>query len=521
MRLLFTTLLPVLMLASLANAEKILVLETPQESLDARVELIMNAKKTIDVQYFTVEHDYISISGLALLREAARRDVKVRVIVDSMHNLMTREMMGAFLDNLDPKAQKNIEIKEFNTFNIFKPLCYTRRMHDKSLIIDGQFLIVGDRNVANGYYDIPDVQNGVQLPSFEGTDVLLSGTKSINEAQRYFDERWKSRDVTSVQLYEYSDTQLDYSYCNYRYPDDTSACEMRRQDAVKKIKSEILQLDTAYARTTLNYAEKLRLSPTAKSLETAYESNDVTFIHDDANRRVCKGKNPELNIGKTLYETIAAETKHDLIIVTPYLIVTPEMENLIRHLVIDKGVLVRFLTNSTESNDVAGATAGYLKTRNRLMSIKNPKTGNGVRIYEFFNISNPTLHNLQGEVIQQGKTLDTVHAKIVLMDSKKAFIGSYNWDYRSQNLNSEVGVLIGLLGLKTEPTKEIRHRLAELLTTAKLVRADGTVNDEQKIKTQMTTKERATIDGIIAARAKNAKLWQLILELPLNFINQL
>ena len=343
-------------------ADKVIVLEDPIKSLASRVELISHAKKTIDVQYFTVEHDYISVAGLALLREAAKRGVKVRVIVDSMHNLMTREMMAAFLNNIDANAEKNIEIREFNTFNIFRPFCYTHRMHDKSLIIDGEYLIVGDRNVASGYYDIPETENGHSLPAFQGMDALLAGTKSINEATVYFEQRWNSKDVKPVVFNNYSASKLDYSYCSYQpLGSSDSSCEWRREEAVKKIKLEIERLHQHYSFVTTKNAKAIAERPTLKALANAYETDDIRFIHDDATTRVCKGKNPQQNIAKTLYQTIAENTHEDLIIMTPYLVVTPEMVQLIKKLVEEKDIFVRFITNSIESNDVPSAMAGYLK----------------------------------------------------------------------------------------------------------------------------------------------------------------
>lgn len=513
-----TILLTILVLFAHSNvfADKVIVLDDPMKSLATRVELISHAKKTIDVQYFTVQHDYISVAGLALLREAAKRGVKVRVIVDSMHNLMTREMMAAFLNNLDAKAEQNIEIREFNNFNIFRPFCYTHRMHDKSLIIDGEYLIVGDRNVASGYYDIPETENGHSLPAYQGLDALLSGTKSINQATEYFEQRWNSKDVKTVVFNNYSASKLDYSYCSYQpmNTNDTS-CEWRREQAVKKIKLELINLNEHYAFVTTKNAKAIAEQPTLKELASAYETNDIRFIHDDATTRVCKGKNPQKNIAKTLYETIAENTQEDLIIMAPYLVVTPEMVQLIKKLVEEKDIFVRFITNSLGSNDVPSATAGYLKTRHLLMNIKNSKSGRGVRIYEFTNFSNPKLTDGNGFIVKEGKAIDTLHAKVVLMDNKKVFVGSYNWDYRSQNLNSEIGVVIGLEGAKNMiPTSEIRHKIATLLKTSKIVRADGTTNDENKIKMVLSAAEQKDLDFIIASRKEGVFLWQRLLDLP-------
>ena len=387
----------------------------------------------------------------------------------------------------------------------------------RTIFIDGEYLIVGDRNVASGYYDIPETENGHSLPSFQGMDALISGTKSINEASRYFEQRWTSKDVKPVVFNNYSASKLDYSYCSYQPlgSSDTS-CEWRREESVRKIKSELEKLNEHYAFVTTKNAQAIAERPTLKALAIAYETDDIRFIHDDATTRVCNGKNPQKNIAKTLYETIAESTQQDLIIMTPYLVVTPEMVQLIKKLVEEKDVFVRFITNSIESNDVPSAMAGYLKTRHLLTNIKNAKSGRGVRIYEFMNFSNPKLIDGKGATIKEGKAIDTVHAKVVLIDNKKAFIGSYNWDYRSQNLNSEVGVLVALDGTKhVNPTSDIRNKMAKLLKTAKIVREDGTINEENKLKVLLTAAEQKDIDAIIASRKESVLLWQRLLDMPL------
>lgn len=85
--------------SSVALADQVVFLEKAEESLQARYDLISTATQTIEAQYYNVDNDRISISSLALLREAARRGVQVRILVDSMNNLLPQELMGALLDS--------------------------------------------------------------------------------------------------------------------------------------------------------------------------------------------------------------------------------------------------------------------------------------------------------------------------------------------------------------------------------------------------------------------------------------
>lgn len=500
-----------------AFADKLILLENADESLKTRVELIAHAKKSIDVQYFTIEHDYISISGLALLRKAAQNGVKIRILVDSMHNLMSPETMAAFMNHLNLDAERNIEIREFNPFNIFKPLCYTRRMHDKSLIIDGQYLIVGDRNVASGYYGIPEKENGKSLPTFQGMDLLVAGSKTVKKATDYFEARWTSRDVKPVSLFEFSRQNLEQTFCSMAIKGEgiSGECERRQATAKGLVQSEIARLDNYYEQAfKKNYSEVLE-RPVLKALASAYQTDDIHFLHDDPLQPICAGKNPNQNIAKSLYETILQNTQTELIILTPYLVVTPEIENVIKKLVLERNVTVSFLTNSVLANDIPSASAAYLATRNKLMAIRNEQTGQRVRIYEFYNISSPFLLDSTGNKIRAAKVLDTVHAKVALMDNKMLFVGSSNWDFRSQNLNSEVGVVFSLKDVDAYGVKlEARNRIAELLKTSKLVSKDGLTNSEIKIRTVLTPEEQNAINLVEVERTRSVKLWAQLLSLP-------
>ena len=69
-----------------ARADKVRILESPAEASQARIDLIQQAKHSIDAQYYIVGNDYFTLAGLALLRDAARRGCRVRLIIDAQSN---------------------------------------------------------------------------------------------------------------------------------------------------------------------------------------------------------------------------------------------------------------------------------------------------------------------------------------------------------------------------------------------------------------------------------------------------
>jgi putative cardiolipin synthase len=110
-----------------------------------------------------------------------------------------------------------------------------------------------------------------------------------------------------------------------------------------------------------------------------------------------------------LYEYIN-KANESVIIDSPYLILTKELESLLRS-VIARGVKVRILTNSLKATDGILPQAAYIGQRKKMVRM-------GIELYEYF-----------GE--------DSFHSKSLVIDNKIAIIGSYNFDPRSQNLNTE------------------------------------------------------------------------------------
>ncbi|MBC7421273.1 MAG: phosphatidylserine/phosphatidylglycerophosphate/cardiolipin synthase family protein [Bdellovibrio sp.] len=480
-----------------AKADKLMILDSVQDTMQARVDLIKEAKHTIDVQYFTVEHDTLSVAGLALIKEAARRGVNIRIIVDSMHNLMTRELMSAFLDNLKPAALKNIEIREFNQFNLFRPFCYTRRMHDKALIIDNEYLIVGDRNVGNGYYNGDKIKDGKAniigetrgLPIYQGVDALIQGSTAASLATKYFSARWDSNAVKPVRLYEYSQDALSAGYCFLKAGEGSNSdCDQRQSFNISVVKSEMIRLEKAL--TSINNEKLVKLNQAKTWFNEAIDIDAVEYLHDKVGeKKLCDGKDETDNIGSRLYKAIEENTTNDVIIMTPYLVATPEMENLVKTLV-TKGIQVRFVTNSKASNDVPSAHAGYLKTRQKLLD-------QGATIYEYEKLDSAL------------NTIHTLHAKVVLIDTNgsaeksKIFIGSYNWDPRSQNLNSEVGILATVRGKKDVPTLQVRKRMADILRSTTWITKDNA--SDKIIATKYS--DDVDINKMLDERSKAVDSW--------------
>ncbi|HJE62681.1 MAG TPA: phospholipase D-like domain-containing protein, partial [Alcaligenes faecalis] len=96
------------------------------------------------------------------------------------------------------------------------------------------------------------------------------------------------------------------------------------------------------------------------------------------------------------------------------------------------GMKVRILTNSLAATDVTAVHAGYAKRRKALLEA-------GVQLLELRpTMDKPTRHG-SGPFGSSGSAL---HAKTFAVDGKRLFVGSFNFDPRSINLNTELGFII-------------------------------------------------------------------------------
>ena len=102
-----------------------------------------------------------------------------------------------------------------------------------------------------------------------------------------------------------------------------------------------------------------------------------------------------------------------------------------------RGMQVRVLTNSLAANDVPMVHAGYRGYRAPLLS-------NGVALYEL----RPGQARTGRELL--GSSGASLHTKAFVVDGQRGFVGSFNFDPRSAQLNTEMGVMFDEPGLAAE-----------------------------------------------------------------------
>ena len=409
------------------------ILEKGEEALIGRAWLTENAARTIDVQYFIWSTDNIGTLAAAHLLRAAERGVRVRVLVDDL--LIDAESKTLLV----LAAHENVHIRIYNpnltigvsfwervgnAFTNFRSI--NQRMHDKTAIFDNVAGITGGRNMADEYFDFDHDYN------FRDRDVLLLG-KAVNDMTENFEEFWNSEFAHPVGLIladeQRSITTVDvrqYTHALHAYAKDPTNFEPQIREAIATI--------DAYFPALLE----------------SMSWEDASFISD------APGKNAgDAGLGgggestQLLIDAVRNATS-SILIQSPYLIMPEGGIELFEEL-IERGVRIRISTNSLASTDNIPAFSGYYGQRDDLLDA-------GVELYEFK--PHPAYKDeliVRYPRIAVNNPIFALHAKSMVIDDETVYIGTFNLDPRSANLNTEVGLLVNSEALAGQLTASIER----------------------------------------------------------------
>lgn len=417
------------------NLTGIFVLGDPLDAFVARSAIMKLAEESIDLQYYIWRPD---TSGMMLLRdvyEAAERGVRVRLLLDDNNTRGMDDLLSILNDH------PNIEIRLFNPFTNrkvrflgyiidFKRL--NHRMHNKSLIVDGQVAITGGRNIGDEYFAAGDGM------VFSDLDVMAIG-KIVPELARDFDNYWNS-------VLAYPSEQI----ITKEYGSDYLAAldKLRRT----KFRADVSTYELALLNSKL--LEKM------VNNDIRWRWSEAHLVSDPPSKAL--GVWSENDFQKPLLEAIG-NVKKEIFFVSPYFVPTGEGTKFLIDLV-KQGIDVSVLTNSYKATDVIFVHAGYMEYRQELIDA-------GVKIYELkAEVSDDGISGVTDKGLV-GSSASSLHAKTFVVDRSQLFVGSLNLDPRSAKINTEMGVVI----LNSTLSKEIGEEIdAQLLTQSyKVISEDG------------------------------------------------
>ena len=376
------------------------------DSLAWRIALIDSAERSIDAQYFVWHDDAVGAMLLERLYMAADRGVKVRLLVDDMHLAAHSTFAGNDKELAAVDHHPNLEFRLFNpgyyrdgTVGVLASMVnnaqhYNRRMHNKLLVVDNHFAVVGGRNIGDEYFGIDKHFNFVDL------DLLVTGAV-LPQLSESFDEYWNSEFPYPARALAHIEEQ-DF--------------EAVRQENRAYAEVHSHKLDTFYE---LSEDKKQQLADP----RPMFERGIANFYRDEPIQR----EKSENRLYEVLSEALEAGYA-EAVMSTPYLIPARNFLTLLGK-DIEAGATVRILTNSLATNNQPVVHAHYKNYRRTLLEM-------GVELHELH-------HQPAAEVRQLADTppveaeFIALHMKASVIDGERCFVGTMNIDPRSLDINTE------------------------------------------------------------------------------------
>jgi phosphatidylserine/phosphatidylglycerophosphate/cardiolipin synthase-like enzyme len=338
------------------------ILDEGEVSLVARLNLIRSATRSIDLQTYIFDKDDSARLVLDELQAAARRGVKVRVLIDQLSAISDLEILGALSG-----SHANFELRVYNpTFgkarlNYFDyaasvVCCFRRfnqRMHNKLLVVDDALGVVGGRNYQDDYYDWDSEYN------FRDRDVIVAGPE-VREMAANFDAFWRApRSVPAERLNDVGRTLLRQGV------PAMPPADFRRPERVERVSEEADDPD--YVRRTF--------------VDTALPVASVQYVADlprkHRRERASQPANGQ-HVTEPQLDALIASAQSEVLLQTPYLVLSKPAQRLFRDLrKREQAPRVVVSTNSLAATDNPIVYAlSYKYKRRNLREL-------GFNIYEF------------------------------------------------------------------------------------------------------------------------------------------
>ncbi|MDP9898479.1 phospholipase D family protein [Variovorax ginsengisoli] len=381
-------------------------------ALDARLELIRRAQVSIDLQTYLLGNDKTGRLVLRELRDAARRGVRVRLLLDDFYTGPIEPLLLAL------SSEPNVEVRLFNPFVNGREHSLTRwidffadfrrlnhRMHNKLFVADGAMAIAGGRNLADEYFLRSE---GANFIDFE----LLMAGPVVPELESIFDIYWNSEvvyplDRLASRLGRNDDLQDDFEHATSEeltpLPDPTPETDMFGDPPLGR------QMDSGNLPWIRGVAEALADTPYKAFGRGAYAA---------------------ASLAQRTQEKLA-EARVEVNIVSPYFI--PGEAGIARlRTARERGVRVSVVTNSLADSDEPLVNINYNRYRVELLQA-------GVELLEMSTTQLKRSGQMR-RLLRQAR--GRLHAKLALIDRRQVLLGSMNLDPRSDLINTELGVRV-------------------------------------------------------------------------------
>lgn len=449
------------------------ILDDGLDAWNARMDLIENAKTSIDSSYFIVEKDPYGFAFLGGLLKKQLEGVPVRMSIDAMADTFGKNGFKApgkgkdFLQEL---------VNHGGEAYVYHPV-YERPLdalkgdysvlasnHDKILVADGKVGITGGRNIAQDYYANPKDLKG----AWRDMDVLLDGPGAAAGLKEAFDAElvnggashavskdrlgnWDKKDIQMLGAYEMMDVWLKAP----AFSEGQKTALRGDKVAQAKLAAELVQ--SVLPKVQADLPEKLRREPSKDDLEFLTEQATALVTHLEA-----RGSRAHYDAGaasthqteaKIIDQTSAASGQRvnnmapaltalvegaskRIVIENPYVVLTQDMLGALERAA-KRGVQIDIITNSPLSTD-SDVTQAFFLDDWKMILARCPDA----HIY-----------------VATGDR--KFHTKSAVIDDEETVVSTYNLDLLSGFVNGEVGAVVKSKELAADLTHAFEHDRAD------------------------------------------------------------
>lgn len=371
------------------------------DAFAARTLSAQSAGRSLDLMYYIWETDLTGWLLLQDIRAAADRGVRVRLLLDDVN------VQGYDLTFLALSQHPLIEVRLFNPirnrghvlrrwFEIALGMSrFNRRLHCKAWIVDGRMAIIGGRNIGDTYFGATRYgRAGARQRMSRDADLLAVGPL-VTEIEALFDAYWNMGLVLPILSL---------------WPKFRINSQRFRKQLARR----------AGAATSRAYVSKALAGRDAATVltNTLHWTNTARILADPPSKAYGHRKRPWM---AEQVHSVLTDAEHEVHLITPYFVPGSAGLSVLKGL-LRRGVGVSLLTNALAASDNVFVHGAYRRYRGPLMAA-------GARIFEFA----PPARNR--------KQRDVLHAKVFLIDRRKAIVGSLNFDMRSEHTNTEMGIM--------------------------------------------------------------------------------
>ncbi len=406
------------------KGNRLTLLNSGLVAFQKRLDLIRQAKSSIDVEYFIYSIDQAGRIFTHELVKAARRGVKIRILVDKSAPVF--ELNKYYAKAL---ASEGIEVRYYNIAPLIRFSTSQFRSHRKLFLVDDKVAIIGGRNMADEYYDFSTKFN------FLDRDVIVEGPV-VPIIKDSFEQFWNNKMTKKVRLPRRPQKPVAHSIADeILNPDYIEAFEEYQDDI--KIYNKNMHKAFAYLKLTDEDRSLLqRLEQIARPIlkdKRTYECPKLTYATDRPGANGFVRWRPsytdKFRVVRKAISKMIMQAKERVLLSSPYFISNLKAKMVYDNL-LDKSVEVTIYTNSLGSTDAIYVASNFYRDVFRWQK-------DGVIPYIHSGKWIP-LTDVVKEGVKQAKW--GTHSKTHVYDDDTIMIGTYNVDTRSNFYNAEMAI---------------------------------------------------------------------------------